>query len=339
MKLGVISTTEVNNSYYRAVFPAEAMKRAGHAVEMVVHTGSAPIRLAPLLDCDVVHLFRRCDPHVFKCVDTLRARGVGITYDNDDDIRLTPKESANHQRLGGAKGHREYQLQIRMMRRVDVVTTTTTHLAERFGADHDRPVHVIPNYLGDQQFERGPRNDRGLVVGWVAGKEHVADASRLRIGETLRRVMDRRPDVRVVTMGVRLDLDPARYTHHDYIPIHLLGAEVRKFDIGIAPLADIPMSYARSDIKVKEYSAVGVPWLASARGPYAALTQRCGGLLVADDGWEQALLSLTASRFKRAQLRRVAERWARSQRIDKHLDEWEAAWTTAASATRTGAAA
>jgi glycosyltransferase involved in cell wall biosynthesis len=308
-------------------------------VEIVRYDERSRLSVKPLLDCDVVHVFRRSDSQIAKGIDTLRARGIGVTFDNDDDVRLAPKESDFFKRLGGAGLHRDYQMQVQVMRRAQIVTTTTATLAERLRADFDGPIEVIPNYLADQQFARGPRNSDGVVIGWVAGSEHIADARRLKITQVLENVMARRPDVRVVTMGVRLDLDASRYTHHKYIPIHELGAEVRKFDIGIAPLADIPMSYARSDVKVKEYGAVGVPWVASKRGPYASLSPRCGGLVVEDDGWEEALLSLASSKWKRGQLRRVAERWARSQRIDKHVGEWEAVWQAAADAAKRAVAA
>jgi glycosyltransferase involved in cell wall biosynthesis len=322
------------------VFPAEALRRrGGHQICLLRHEGHTPLSPRSLLGCDVVHIFRRYDRSVIKCAEELRARGIGITYDNDDDIRLAPKESEFYKKVGEAAGARDFQAQLHMMRRAHIVTTTTERLAERFGAEYDGPIEVIPNYLADQQFARGPRNTEGIVIGWVAGLEHIADARRLKITQVLQRVMERRPEVRVVTMGVRLDLDAARYTHHKYIPLHELGAEVRKFDIGIAPLSDIPMSYARSDIKVKEYSAAGVPWVASKRGPYEALTPKCGGLTVADDGWEEALVDVASSRWKRGQLRRCAERWARSQRIEKNLGRWEAVWQAAANAAQQRAVA
>ncbi len=73
------------------------------------------------------------------------------------------------------------------------------------------------------------------------------------------------------------------------------------------------MSYARSNIKVKEYAAAGVPWVASARGAYSGLGAKAGGITIADDRWEQTLLDLAGSRFKRIRLRRNAESWAKAQ--------------------------
>jgi glycosyltransferase involved in cell wall biosynthesis len=331
MKLGVIYTEEVHNACYRALWPGEALGRRGHDIELLRYDPRGPLKVASLMDRDVVHVYRSSDQNVARAVDALRARGVAIAYDNDDDVRLAPKEMAKFRDVGGANGQRTYRSQVALMRRADAVSTTTAVLADRFGQDDVGPIAVIPNHLAGLHFARGPRDDEdGVVVGWFAGREHEADSRRLQVAQMLRRVMERRPEVRVVTMGVRLDLDPQRYTHHPYIPLHQLFAQVRRFDIGIAPLSDIPMSYARSDIKVEEYAAAGVPWIASARGSYASLGSREGGLVVDDDGWENALVELVASRWRRAQLRRKAEKWAKSQHIDRHVDRWTELWESAA---------
>lgn len=339
MRLGVLYTTDVYNSIYRAVLPAEALRKKGCDVRLIRHDDLTRIPMEPFADRDVVHVFRRHDKVIGKFMDTLRARNIAVTYDNDDDLRLAPEESEFFKKHRGAGIQRLFRAQVQIMRRATVVTTTTQTLADRWSQEVSCPIEVVPNFVGDQHFVRTPRNSEGIVVGWVAGLEHIADARRLQITQVLQRVMEKRPEVRVVSIGLRLDLDGSRYTHHDHIPLHRLGEQVRKFDVGIAPLADIPMSYARSDVKLKEYSALGVPWLASNRGPYASLNPKNGGLLVEDDAWEAALLEMVSSKWKRAQLRRCAERWARSQRIDKHVDRWEAVWRQAADMAKQAVAA
>jgi glycosyltransferase involved in cell wall biosynthesis len=331
LSIGVIYNKAVSNASYRALWPAMALaEQRGHRLELAEQsTTDSSLRYENLLSCDVVHVFRTADRVVAKAVDDLRRRGVAITWDNDDDVRLAPKESKNYREVGGLAGQRMFRLEVNMMRRAQLVTTSTEHLAERFRAEHEVPVQVVPNYLHALQFARGRDKHEGVVIGWVAGREHAADAQRLNITAMLRAVMERDPNVRVVTMGLRLDLDRSRYEHHEFIPFGELGAAIRGFDIGIAPLADIPMSYARSDVKVKEYSAAGVPWVASARGPYAGLDDRSGGVLADDDRWAEALLELAGSRLKRARLQRRAEKWARSQQIDRNVDRWEAVWRSA----------
>lgn len=332
MKLGVIYTEEVHNAGYRGIWPGEALRRrGGHSVEFLRYDPSARLDYGRLLDCDVVHIFRRSDRTVIKAADALRARGIGVVYDNDDDIRLAPKKSSSYKQLGGVVGERDFRTQVNMMRRAHVVSTTTEVLAERWRDECKGPIEIVPNYLTDFHYATGPRNtEGGVVIGWFAGREHEADAHELGISQMLRAVMDQCPEVRVVSMGVRLELSAARYTYHGYIPLHDLMREVRKFDIGIAPIADIPMSYARSDVKVKEYAASGVPWVASARGSYARLGGKCGGLLVTDDRWKETLIGLAGSKFKRAQMRRHAQRWAKTQSVDRNIDRWLEVWQRAA---------
>jgi hypothetical protein len=61
-----------------------------------------------------------------------------------------------------------------------------------------------------------------VLIGWVAGKEHRADAKLLEITQMLRRMMDRDPRIRVETLGIRLDLDSERYHFADVVPFEEL---------------------------------------------------------------------------------------------------------------------
>jgi hypothetical protein len=342
MKVGAIYATDVSNAFYRARLPLHELERQGHAIVPVEIKKGEPLRMAPLLDCDAVHIYRRADPAVDKAVDELRARGVGIVWDNDDDPRLIPPEAPSlmgagapkHRSHGRLYAERDFQGQGRIARRAHVVTATTAYLAKRFTASWEVEPVVVENYLGDLQFataNRRPTGD-GIVIGWFAAAEHRADARRLDMTPVLRRVMERDPRVRVVTIGVQLKLDPERYTHHRRVPFNELPTHVAGFDIGIAPIADHPFNLARSNIKVKEYAAAGVPWVASARGSYAGLDPRCGGMVIGDDAWEDTLVSLAGSRFKRGQLRRRAAAWGKTQHLRHHIGQWKSVYEMAADA-------
>ena len=211
-----------------------------------------------------------------------------------------------------------------MMSKADVVTTTTQVLADLFGNQFDGPIEIIENCLDSFSYARDGRKHDGVTIGWVASREHVTDIRMLDLSTVLRNVMARDGHVRITTVGLKLDLDPGRYTHIRHIPFQELPAFLAQLDIGIAPIADHPMSYGRSSIKVKEYAGAGVPWVASARGSYLGLGAKEGGVTVADDGWEQALLDLAGSRRKRMRLRRKAESWGKSQHIRHHTQRWEA---------------
>jgi hypothetical protein len=327
MKIGVIVKADVANAAYRAVFPALALREIGHEVVLVKLTADGKFSLSDLLSCDVVHVYRCLDePGVLKAIDELRRRAVAITWDDDDDVRLVPPESPGAKQVfSGVKVERRIRSQNAMFSKVDLVTTTTQTLASMFRSQFDGPIEVIENYLHASQYGRGRHHHEGVVIGWVASGEHVAEVRHLDLTQMLRNVMARDERIRVTTAGIKLDLDPARYTNVKHVPFLELGAFVAEFDIGIAPLADHPMSYARSNIKVKEYAGAAVPWVASARGPYVGLGARAGGITIADDRWEQTLLDLAGARFKRKRLRRNAASWAKTQSLARHLDSWEAA--------------
>jgi glycosyltransferase involved in cell wall biosynthesis len=104
-----------------------------------------------------------------------------------------------------------------------------------------------------------------------------------------------------------------------------LTANCADFDVGIAPLADVDFNRARSNIKVKEYAAAGVPWLASPIGPYMGLGEREGGRLVADDQWHEHLVRLIDKPRARRKLAKRASAWATAHTVGKHADKWERA--------------
>jgi hypothetical protein len=115
------------------------------------------------------------------------------------------------------------------------------------------------------------------VVGWVAGTEHAVDVGPLGIAETLARLLDAHDELRVVTVGLKLDLPQSRYEHIPQARHNQLLKIVSRWDIGIAPLTDTPFNRARSDVKPKEYGAGGAAWLASPVTPYLGLGAKQGG--------------------------------------------------------------
>ena len=93
-----------------------------------------------------------------------------------------------------------------------------------------------------------------------------------------------------------------RYRYRGVVPYDALPHHISGFDIAVAPLSDIPFNRVRSDVKLKEYAACGVPWLASPIGPHAGHGEAHGGLLVPDDGWFEAL-------DQQQTIAAAAERW------------------------------
>jgi hypothetical protein len=259
-------------------------------------------------------------------VAALRRAGVAISYDNDDDLSAIHRDSPSYAALGGLRGHRDFAATVRVARRATLVTTPSRVLAERYREARATNVEVIENYLPREFATQRRRRHAGLVIGWIAGLEHAVDDSRLGIGAVLGRLLDDYPKLRVAVVGHDLGLGHDRYFHLRRTGFEALLHTAAGFDIGIAPLAASRFNSARSNVKVKEYAALGIPWLASPVAPYLGLGPDQGGLLVSDDEWEVALRGLINNPLRRARLGRRAGAWAATQTIEGAVGRWEEAF-------------
>lgn len=325
-----------SNAHYRAILPMKAMEKRGHEVVWPTDRKAGTGNLAHLVGCDLVHVYRRCNRDTGRILSTLASEGTAVVWDNDDDLAALPKESPNYRLAGGVAAKRIFARTVAFAQKADLMTTPSEVIREQYRRAGVQQVRVISNYLAPNAI-RKPRRHQGIVVGWVAGMEHQADAARLPIGHALRRLLSEHSEVRVHCIGVDLKL-PERYTHESFVHLVELHRRTSGFDIGIAPLANLPFNLARSDIKLKEYAACGVPWLASPVGPYANLGEAHGGCLVDDDGWFEKLDLLVRSGRLRRRLSRKGRAWAKRETIDSAADEWEDVFTEVALEHRPGSA-
>ncbi len=330
MRIGTLYDPTLPNSRYRCIIPLRALAQRGHEIVWP----QAGDRLAQLSGCDLVHMHRQHGPAADSLIAQLRRSAVATSYDNDDDLAAIPRDSPSYKQLGGLRGHRDFTATARAARRAALVTTPSPVLAERYrqsGAGH---VEVIENYLPAEFTAQRPRRHEGLVVGWIAGLEHAVDDSRLGIGDVLLRLLNEFPKLRVAVIGHDLRLAHHRYFHLERSDFASLLHAAAAFDIGIAPLADSPFNAARSNVKLKEYAALGVPWLASPVGPYADLGPEQGGRLVRVGDWEPALRELIEHPLRRRRLAKQARAWAATQTIETAAPRWEQAFEDAVRRTR-----
>lgn len=318
MRIGAVWVPSAN-AHYRALHPLQALARRGHQIVWPPNDGTASEQ--QLAECDVVLVYRRADDATRRAVGRLVRRGVPLVFDNDDDLRAIPKDSPDYKRFGGPMAQRLWTMSVQMSRMAHTVTTTNETLARVYRDAGAGRVEVIPNSVAPG-LDRSPVAHEDVVVGWVAGIDHYVDERRLGVSRLLRRLQERHAELRVESIGVKLELRE-RYTHHKLVQFNDLPRHMARYDIGIAPLADLACNHARSDIKLKEYAASGVPWLASPVGPYRDLGTAQGGRLVADDAWEESLERLLSDPLERRRLGTRGRVWAHTHEIASAADHWE----------------
>lgn len=329
MHIGLIGDVELVNTNYRANLPLAAVEqRNGHTVLRSRNGGPPPT--SALAQCDVVHVHRYASTPAQEIVRTLRTAGVGIVWDNDDDVTALPRSNPLYRTHGGAKARRKRADIAQTVKLADVVTTPSAVLAEQYRELGARDVRVVENHLPGEWLDTRRVEHEGVVVAWLAGLEHQVDAQELGIPDVLAGLLDAHSDVRVLSVGLGLGLRSDRYRHIRGVPFPQLIPTLAGADVGIAPLTDIPWNRARSSIKVKEYSAAGLAWLASPVGPYAELGERQGGRLVPDDRWAAELSQIVGSARARRKLAKRAVRWAKGETIEQHVAAWESVFQDAA---------
>jgi glycosyltransferase involved in cell wall biosynthesis len=339
MRIAYVADPRTGNGFYRGIGPMTALQQCrGHQVREVPINEGDP-SLAAVRDVDVLHVHRYAEEGVIGLARAAKAHGAALVWDNDDDIGSVPKGTPGYRRQGGMMWERRLAGMRKLFGIADLVTAPSAHLAQRlreYGAQH---TEVIENHVPDQFVLRSRPPREGVTIGWIAGLEHQIDTERIPIREALQQLLDERPEVRVVSFGLGLGLRSERYRHVNVVALMELTRAAGVFDIGIAPLSDIAMNQARSNVKLKEYAAAGACWLASPIGPYVGHGEKQGGRLVADDGWHDALTRLLDKPRERAKLTKRAGKWVAGETLSKAARTWEARFEEAIARARAGAAA
>jgi len=323
MRIAYLADETTGNGFYRGVGPMTALQHVGgHQVRSVSINGGSPA-LAAVHDVDVLHIHRYGEDGAVRLAREAKAHGAAVVWDNDDDIGSVPKGTAGYRKQGGMQWERRLAGMRKIFEIADLVTAPSDGLAARLRELGARHAEVIENHVPDQfvQRHRPPRD--GVTIGWIAGLEHQLDVDRIPVRAALQRLLDERPEARVVSFGLGLGLGGERYRHVNVVPLFELTREAAVFDVGIAPLSDIAMNRARSNIKLKEYAAAGAVWLASPIGPYVGLGEKQGGRLVPDDGWFEALARLVDKPRERAKLAKRAGKWVAGETLSQNARIWE----------------
>jgi len=224
------------------------------------------------------------------------------------------------------------------------VTVSTGQLAREY-FPYNPYIYVLPNYLDKDRWDVPimKRQDDKIRIGWCGGNAHADDL--YMVSKVIERIVAEY-DGKVVfeTMGMtRQELAgvfPMPVTSTDSCPscgfegsLHHFPGETydnypsvlgsRGWDIAIAPVIDNAFGNAKSDLKVKEYSALGYPVVASAVRPYRDAQKAGAPIVLADtyEEWYTALKGLIDDPEKRGTMAREAKEWAEGNWIQDRISE------------------
>lgn len=263
-------------------------------------------------------------PDTRPLLDALRAAGKPIVYETDDCLPEVPE-------FLGKPHYRQWgPALLEWVKRVDVVTVPTQPLADYF-APHARRIVILPNYLDARTrppalaARQAARADR-IEVGYAGNPGHRGDLAL--VAAPLRRLLERRPEVRITFFGAlpdgfaasdRVRVVPADFRYEAF-PRRL--AELG-FDFGLAPLVEHPFNRCVSNLKYLEYGALGIPGVFSRAPAYDSVRHGETGLLCEDGAWDDALEAMCADAGLRERLGRAAQQDVRTHwMLEPHAARW-----------------
>ena len=343
MKIYVFPADETGCGYYRLIWPAEVLKKAGHEIVIIepkqrgmtlrggLDAAGNLIDIKQPADADVMVMQRITHRHLVQGIPLLRAKGVSVVIDMDDDLALihpaNPAFIAMHPKHGHNSDHDWQNAQL-ACDAASFVTVSTDALIQRY-AHHGRGM-VLRNAV-PQRYLDIPHTD-SRVIGW-GGSIHSHPDDLQVVGVGLENVMSD-TTFRVVGPGdhvqkaLRLSQTPDVTGVRD---IHVgWPNELARLGIGIAPLADTRFNSAKSWLKPLEYMALGVPWVASPRAEYKKLHAEGVGLLANKPRqWATQLRKLIDDDVLRNEMSVQGREIAQKLTIEANAWRWMEAWEAA----------
>lgn len=337
--------------HYRLIFPARALAELGHDVHIEPDRnyravfqpsmfGDRIVDLDETLDADVIVVQRPLHRHRYELIKVLQTRGIAVVVEIDDDFhavhRKNPAWTDAHP-LRDKDSNRDWLM--RACEIADLVTVSTRALAERYGG-HGR-VAVLPNFVPERYLQIERPRDGQVMVGWSGSTHtHVGDLEITKgaIGQAIEATGARFAVVGTgvgVQKALRLTYEPVAA---GWVPIDDYPAALATFDIGVVPLRMSPFNEAKSNLKMSEMSAVGVPAVGSPTGPNRELVKLGAGLLAeTPDDWYRTIRDLALTVSMREDVGARAREVMRSRTYEANAHLWWEAWTRAADRTRVAA--
>ena len=264
-----------------------------------------------------VVLSRMAEPELWRAIrDAARSRQIPILFHVDDDLFDLPVVlGIDRYRL--ARHPRRLHTLHDVLNEADLVMAATPALSARLSqlADHGRIITMPIGSAGAPPQRRAPRLPGGrLMLGYMGSASHSHDLEL--IAPALNRILKEYREVELTLFGSigkqpaaklikgRLKLQPGVFG--DYLAFRQRLAALN-FDIGLAPLRDIPFNRVKTATKWVEYAEAGVPVLASDIEPYRPIAAAGALLSVRPGQWEAALRDMIESQRLRAELVRVSD--------------------------------
>lgn len=345
--LGVKPIEPNGCAWYRCELPRKELEKNGWEAHIGTpqHHSDHKFGLASLEE-DLVHY--GYEIVVFKLImlkqvlDILKDKKMRgdqkIVVDIDDFYEGLTKENLAWKNTDPEKhpeSNRQHYLEI--IDAADYITVSTQFLYDYYTKEQGKKnVFLVRNGIDLDRWQRKRDHSRHLpTVGWVGATPwRSLDLEQLQpfFGKFMaehRLPFHHAGHINGHSVEPRLGLYPeTKFTHEPRKIISQYPQMFRKIDIGIVPLNDIPFNHAKSAIKGLEYTAAGIPFVASYSPEYELLAQQgVGRVAHNEEEWIGHLTELLDPRIRKEEIDKNYENLKAMHTMEKRGIDWNNAMT------------
>ncbi len=199
---------------------------------------------------------------------------------------------------------------VSQMQIVDGMVVTTEYLKKLY-KPYNKRINIVENCIDFEIWNNlKPIKKRGkkLRIGWIGASTHNEDLKYIE--KSLYRILEKHKNVEMYICGgapqFMIGRHPRIKCDNKWVDVYKYPQSLKNrcFDIGLAPLLDNNFNRAKSNLRWLEYSALGIPTVASRVEPFSKSIEygKTGYLCSEPDEWVEALSILIENPSKRKEL-------------------------------------
>jgi glycosyltransferase involved in cell wall biosynthesis len=331
--------------WYRMIWPAQALQAQGHDITIVMPgertqedyqifgdmKGDTLTNVRYPQDAEVIVLQRITHKLLWQAIPLMRANGVSVIIDIDDDLgKVHPTNPAYKWLHPKNTGDHSY---VNLDKACSVASwvITSTPALQKVYAPHGRGT-VLENMIPQSMLDT-PRNDGGCF-GWTGyllshpnDPQVTGTAVQRLVREGFKFSMVGNPEG--IAREFRITDDEVNAT--GVVPITEWPNALATLHVGMAPLAATSFNESKSWLKPQELAAVGVPCVMTPRPAYRTLHNLGVGVLanspkdwyreikrlMTDDAWYEEVANRSKAAVSLLTIEQNAFRW---------LETWQTVW-------------
>ena len=270
---------------------------------------------------------------VVERMEKAKSLGQKIYVDIDDFFEGLSETNLAHKSTDPNKNeevNRQHYYDIINM--ADGVITSTPFLRDYYIEQGIKNVFMVRNGIDLDRWHRRRDHARYLpTVGWVGAtpwRSKDLETMQPFLGEWMEKTRLPFHHAGYIKNAMQatdqLGLPPiTKITHEPRKPILQYPEMFKKIDVGLVPLNNIPFNHAKSTIKGLEYTAAGIPFIASYSPEYELLEkQGVGRVARSPEEWIHHLSELQDPKIRKEEIDKNYENLKATNTMEVRGSEW-----------------